>query len=119
MQGEDERRVAAAIQGEVGMDYPVVGVDDVRSLRGHHLPQAEHRVGVRHRRCTVAFRSAAQPAESPERRPHRVNLGAVALARLCDPRLLDGRYRDVMPARDELCGLILDHPLLAPDDGSE
>ena len=53
--GEDEGRPGIAVQGEIGIDQPVVRVHHVGALTAQQPPQREGRLGVGQRRRMVAF----------------------------------------------------------------
>ena len=55
MEGEDERRLRLALEREIRVNHPVVGMDDVRPLLGDDPAESAHDAGVGERRKMEPF----------------------------------------------------------------
>ena len=119
MQGEDEGGAGAALQRQVGVDQPVVGVDDVGPELAHDPAQVADRERVRGRRRVAAFLVDRDAGDAVDRAFQQLDRDPVRPRRRLAMRLAQGGDRDLVPAPGQLGAEVLNYPLLAADNRGE
>ncbi len=102
MQGEDEGRLGAPLQRQVGVDQPVVGVDDVGPEAADRPAQVADRERVRRRRRVAAFLVDRHPGDAMDRALQQLHPDPVLARRRLAERLAQGRHLDLVTAPRQL-----------------